>query len=284
MLPEKSVEVVSAVIHWMRNTGFMTIKHELFSRFAETIAALPDGFASDHPLPKTLLIEGNARHSIYYAPFDFVNRAARLVLVGITPGRMQAVEALRVARQRLLAGASQTEAMMDAKKTASFAGPMRQNLIALLDHVGVAERLQVQSTSELWATRTDLVHFTSALRYPVFDADGKNYSGAGILRSELLVDHVNKWFGQEASALTGAMFVPLGGAALDACDHAVRSGAIRNQQVLRGLPHPSGANAERIAYFQGRKPKTALSVKTNATTLDAARDLAMKTVAAWSGA
>lgn len=36
-----------------------------------------------------------------------------------------------------------------------------------------------------------------------------------------------------------------------------------------GMPHPSGANAERIAYFLGRKPKAALSAKTNADTIDA---------------
>jgi len=43
---------------------------------------------------------------------------------------------------------------------------------------------------------------------------------------------------------------------------------------LHGLPHPSGANAERIAYFLGRKDRSALSAKTDAARLDAInRDL-----------
>ena len=46
---------------------------------------------------------------------------------------------------------------------------------------------------------------------------------------------------------------------------------IASCQVLAGLPHPSGANAERIQYFLGRKDASRLSEKTNASLLDAAR-------------
>ena len=52
---------------------------------------------------------------------------------------------------------------------------------------------------------------------------------------------------------------------------------IPEEQVLTGLPHPSGASGERIAYFLGRKPRERLSSKTNAARLDAARmELMMK--------
>ena len=37
------------------------------------------------------------------------------------------------------------------------------------------------------------------------------------------------------------------------------------------IPHPSGANAERIAYFLGQKPRDRLSAKTDPTRIDAAR-------------
>lgn len=37
------------------------------------------------------------------------------------------------------------------------------------------------------------------------------------------------------------------------------------------IPHPSGANAERIAYLLGQKPRDRLSAKTDPTRLDAAR-------------
>ena len=56
-------------------------------------------------------------------------------------------------------------------------------------------------------------------------------------------------------------------------------GAIDAQHVLRGLPHPSGANAERIAYFIGGKPRSRLSGKVDPDKLDAAREQALRSIA-----
>ena len=39
------------------------------------------------------------------------------------------------------------------------------------------------------------------------------------------------------------------------------------------MPHPSDSNAERIAYFLGRKPREALSNKTNPDKYDQAKAL-----------
>ena len=76
---------------------------------------------------------------------------------------------------------------------------------------------------------------------------------------------------EEAAALPGAVWIPLGPKAAAGVLHLVQSGALDPARVLAGLPHPSGANAERIAYFVGRKLRGALSMKTDPDTLDAAR-------------
>lgn len=254
---------------------------DLFQRYATTIANLPSNFDSEQPLPASLRITGDGRHEIYYAPFDHVNTAAKVVLVGITPGRVQAVEAIRTAARCLQNGLSEAEARARAKTAASFAGPMRSNLVNLLDHVGLAARLGLQSTAELWSTRSDLAHFTSALRYPVF-AGAKNFSGSGLLRSPLLREQLETWFVAECEALPQALFVPLGSAADAACQHLVTLGKLNSRQVLSGLPHPSGANAERIAYFLGRKARQLLSAKTVPAPLDAGRERATAIVAAWN--
>lgn len=251
-----------------------------FDRFAKTIGDLSADFAGTTPLPASLRMAGDHKHEIYYAPFDHVTHGARVVLVGITPGRVQAVAALDTARRELRAGRPHDEVLEQAKTTASFAGPMRRNLIDLLDHVGVADRLGIGSTSALWAEQQHLVHFTSALRYPVFE-HGKNFAGSGMANSRLLTAEVDRWFSAECKALPGALFVPLGPAALWACQRQVVGGALRATQVLQGLPHPSGANAERIAYFMGRKPRHLLSSKTRPEVLDAGRDLALRSVAGW---
>ena len=114
---------------------------DLFKRHAQTMAGLPADFSREEPLPASLHMTGDGRHEIFYAPFDHVNTAAKVVLVGITPGRAQAIEAITTARQCLSEGANLAAAAAQAKTAASFAGPMRSNLINLLDHVGLPSRL-----------------------------------------------------------------------------------------------------------------------------------------------
>ena len=252
-----------------------------FEHFAELIADLPEDFATTSPLPTSLRMTGDPRHQIYYAPFDHVTSTARIVLVGITPGRVQALAALDTARRELRAGRPHAKVLAKSKTTASFAGPMRRNLVALLDYVGVADKLGIPSTAELWESEQSLVHFTSALRYPVF-AEEKNFAGNGIAASRLLTGEVDRWFAGECRALPEALFVPLGPSALWACERNIARGLLEDSQVLRGLPHPSGANAERIAYYLGRKPRQLLSAKTSPDKLDAGRELALRCVAGWA--
>lgn len=252
-----------------------------FDHHADTIANLPADFASQTPLPASLHMTGDHRHDVYYAPFDHVTSTARVVIVGITPGRVQAVAALEAARRALRAGRPHKEALESAKATASFAGPMRRNLVDLLDHVGVAERLGIRSTAELWGPEQHLAHFTSALRYPVFEA-GKNYPGGKLSTSSLLSAELDRWFAAECRVLPRALFVPLGPTAMEACEHQIAAGTLRRDQILAGLPHPSGANAERIPYFLGRKPRHLLSAKTRPESLDAGREQALRTVAGWA--
>jgi len=253
-----------------------------FSRFAPAIAALPPTFVGDGKLPATLHMTGDRRDEVFYAPFDHVVATARLVLVGITPGKEQADVAIATARSALLRGQSEAEACEIAKSTASFAGATRTNLIKLLDHVGLAERMGIDSTALLWTSRPDLVHFTSSLRYPVF-RNGENFSGSGITRSPLLKAEIERWFATECRGLTRALFLPLGAAAMEACDFMARAGHLRQEQILSGLPHPAGSNGERITYFLRRKAKEDLSKKTNAEVIDRGRDEVLRHVAAWRG-
>ena len=252
-----------------------------FHHFAPVLSSLSTNFASDVPLPASLRMAGDGRFDVFYAPFDHVNPNARVVLVGITPGRVQALEAIGTARRCLLAGMSESEACERAKSAASFAGPMRSNLVLLLDYIGLAERLGLRTAAELWSSRTELVQFTSALRYPVFETS-KNFNGAGITRHALLLEQLDTYFATECVALPKALFVPLGSAAESACDRMAASGKLIASQILRGLPHPSGANAERIAYFLGRKDREQLSVKTRPDPLDEGRAAARRVVEAWA--
>jgi hypothetical protein len=117
------------------------------------------------------------------------------------------------------------------------------------------------------------VHYTSALRYPVF-LNGENYSGnPGLLSRASLRHQIENHLSEEIRALPAScVYVPLGPKVGEVFEYLSSRGLLRPEQVLSGLPHPSGANAERISYFLGRKDKLALSVKTNAASLDASRE------------
>ncbi|MFT3809414.1 MAG: hypothetical protein QM698_05800 [Micropepsaceae bacterium] len=247
----------------------------LFPNYAETILALNDNeFTFRHSLSPCLMMARETRASgdivVSYAPFDYCNSDAKIVIVGITPGHQQMVNALSEARRLLKSGANNEKSAETAKSFASFSGTMRTNLIAMLDHIGVNRKLGITSTASLWTTDTRLVHFTSALRYPVF-VNGEDYRGTpDILKSPMLRQFLENYTGQELRRLSDAILVPLWPVATNALTHLARISMIDSTKLLDGLPHPSGANAERIAYFLGRKAKEDLSLKTNADSLDVA--------------
>lgn len=250
-----------------------------FAQFAPVIRALP-ALLPDSPLDRRLLLEEDGPLTVYYAPFGHFNPNARVVLVGLTPGRFQAVTALNAARDHLRAGATLAEAARAAKATASFSGPLRQTLIDLLDHIGLHRWLQLASCAELFAGRADRVHYTSALRYPVF-VNERNYSGTPPLaRTPLLQIQMRDYLAEEVRRLPDAVLIPLGSGAAQACDWLVQQRLAAPERVLAGLPHPSGANAERSAYFLERKPRERLSIKTDPVTLDRARVALRERVAA----
>jgi hypothetical protein len=243
----------------------MNMNTTLFDKFSAAIRA---GAAPDDA---RLQLATSGSLAIQYAPFESVNPKAKLVLVGITPGRVQAANALAEARRQLGMGASAQDAMRRAKQVGAFSGPMRTNLVGLLDHIGLPKWLGVSSCAQLFDSRSDLLQTASVLQFPVF-VDGENYNGSpDPVKTPLLRSMVLDHFATVGKGLPEAVFVPLGPVPTNVIQWLTDEGHFRSEQVLAGLPHPSGANAERISYFLGRKQASHLSAKTNASALDAAR-------------
>ena len=86
---------------------------KLFAHYTQAIRDF-DGAAD----ATRLQIAADGALAAYYAPFDALNPKARVVLVGITPGRTQAVNALAEARRQLLSGASAAHAVQQASHLA----------------------------------------------------------------------------------------------------------------------------------------------------------------------
>jgi hypothetical protein len=271
----------------------------LLAQFAPLLTSVTEAeIRTDSTLSGRLTLSHDGALTINWTPFDHINTSARIVLVGITPGRQQAVNALAEARRQLLKGADLAMTAAAAKSTASFSGAMRGNLVSQLDHVGINRFLGIQTCASLFgvdysatiwmrsfqpdcraAVDANLVHYTSALRHPVF-VGGENYSGQpSMTKHRLLRDYLRRHLGAEARALPGALWIPLGPRPAEALLSLAEADELERNRILDGLQHPSGANAERIAYFLGRKAKAALSVKTNPLTIDVARESLLRRLA-----
>jgi hypothetical protein len=220
------------------------MRNSLLQSFAPQIAALPERttYTQEELLKPQFLLGKQNQLRVYYAPFDAVNRSARIAIVGIIPGWQQMEIAFRVARRELTYGSSAEEASRCAKIAASFAGSMRRNLIAMLD--------------ELFASNHSLVHTTSAFRYPVFK-ERQNYTGQNpsALGSTLLMGYARDCLVEELQQLDRALVVPLGKAVSAILRILTSEGRMRPLPCLWGFPHPSGANGHRKVEFAANKAR-----------------------------
>ena len=236
--------------------------YSLFERFAKSIECLP----SCIPLTREILLAQQFRLykdselEIYYVPFDYVNTEAKVVLVGITPGFTQMEIAYREARAGLLNGRPIEEIFKRTDGQASFAGEMRKNLINMLDGIGLAEALHIESSEALFSSHAYLAHSTSVVRYATFKKgrDGKllDYTGyaprllahpvlRGCYAQGLLLD--------ELRSIGRTLIVPLGTCVSDVMQELVEKKLLAREQCLLGFPHPSGANGHRKAQYNSRR-------------------------------
>lgn len=230
--------------------------------FADVLAGLPDVLTPENVLrPELRLFADGTGLEIYYAPFELVNPDAKLVLVGITPGRQQMYLAIREVRAALRAALTRPEALEQVGRAASFGGPMRTNLIEMLDGIGLPAALAVDGTAQLFGSHHHLLSTTSAISHPVFFR-GENYAGRRppIDQPAILRAFITQVLAGQLAASRDALVVPLGDAASTAARMCVASGALRREQCLVGFPHPTGGNGHRKRQYAERREQMANAV------------------------
>ncbi|MBI3757817.1 MAG: hypothetical protein HY267_07570 [Deltaproteobacteria bacterium] len=239
--------------------------HNLFDRYALLIRALP----SRERLEKAdlLIPEFRLHHDgqldVYYAPVDYVNETAKVMLLGITPGWTQMEIAYRNVRHDLLDGLSTSEVCQRAKKQASFAGSMRKNLTAMLDGLGVPALLGIPSSESLFSEHRVLLHTSSAIRYPVF-VHGRNYAGHSpqILDTPALRWFIDNLLVKELRQVPQAVIIPLGRSVSTVLEYLADKKSIERDRCLLGFPHPSGANGHRVREFEEYRGRLAKQLET----------------------
>ncbi|KQT50581.1 hypothetical protein ASG52_07165 [Methylobacterium sp. Leaf456] len=222
----------------------------LMSRSADEIARGIDAPGHSPLRDEVLALGREGRFSAFYAPFDWINEDADVVIVGATPGKRQAKDALLALRSTAMRGASVEEAAAVAKSTASFAG-MRDLGARLMDHLDLHQVFGLRTTADLFGCAAGRVHSTSVLRYPILD-NGVNFSGdERIMARPLMRRMVEENLVPELARLPNAWIVPFGVNALLVLEDLAARGLVDGDRLLGGVLHPSGRQWNRYKVQLG---------------------------------
>ena len=193
---------------------------------------------------KNFLIKREDNIEIYYAPFDYINSKAKIMIVGITPGLQQMLQSFEAVNEG--------RSLKEVKDLSSFKGSMRTTLIKYLDALNINKKLKIKSCESLFNTNSKYLHSTSLIKYPVFDK-GRNYSGSGLLKKKILLDFLETYFVKELKKLDKTIIVPLGNTVSSTIDYLNNEFKLNLKCFLKGFPHPSGLNVRKDIQFKENK-------------------------------
>ena len=193
---------------------------------------------------KNFLIKREDNIEIYYAPFDYINSKAKIMIVGITPGLQQMLQSFEAVNEG--------RSLKEVKDLSSFKGGMRTTLIKYLDALNINKKLKIKSCESLFNINSKYLHSTSLIKYPVFDK-GRNYSGSGLLKKKILLDFLEEHFVKELKKLDKTIIVPLGNTVSSTIDYLNNEFKLNLKCFLKGFPHPSGLNVRKDIQFKENK-------------------------------
>ena len=193
---------------------------------------------------KNFLIKREDNIEIYYAPFDYINSKAKIMIVGITPGLQQMLQSFEAVNEG--------RSLKEVKDLSSFKGSMRTTLIKYLDALNINKKLKIKSCESLFNINSKYLHSTSLIKYPVFDK-GRNYSGSGLLKKKILLDFLEAHFVKELKKLDKTIIVPLGNTVSSTIDYLNNEFKLNLKCFLKGFPHPSGLNVRKDIRFKENK-------------------------------
>lgn len=228
--------------------------------YKEEIKKLPlkNKYTKEDLLIDKFLIDKENKIEIYYAPHnEYLNPKAKVFIIGITPGFQQMSTAIATARKELEISDNIEEIQYKCKVEARFSGSLRKNIISMLDKIELNNALNLKSCSQLFDEEDDLLHTISLIPYPVF-VNGENYTGhtPKLVKSDFLMGYVYDNFINELKSLDELekiLLIPLGRAVEEVLLKVKESGVIKENQILIGFPHPSGANVNRVTQFENNK-------------------------------
>lgn len=228
--------------------------------YKEDIKKLPlkNKYTRDELLIDKFLLDKENNIEIYYAPHnEYLNPKTKVFIIGITPGFQQMSTAIATARKELEVSDNIEEIQYKCKVEARFSGSLRKNIISMLDGIELNNMFNLQSCSQLFDEDDYLLHTISLIPYPVF-VKGENYTGhtPKLVKSQFLMKYIYENFINELKKLDKSeeiLLIPLGKAVEEILIKLKEDGIIKEEQILIGFPHPSGANVNRVTQFENNK-------------------------------
>ncbi len=225
--------------------------------YIEIIKKLPlkERYTREDIINEDFLIERNGYIEIYYSPHnEYVNHKAKILVVGITPGFQQMSTAINTARVCIEKQEPIENIRYKCKVAGRFSGAMRKNIITMLDDIDLDKVLNIESCRELFEEEDYLLHTISLVPYPIF-IKGKNYSGHSpkLIKNDFLMSYVYENFISELENLEELLIIPLGRAVEEVFEVLIDKKTINRNQIVKGFPHPSGANVNRIIQLEENK-------------------------------
>jgi len=209
----------------------------------------------DSVISKNFLLSKEGNIEIYYAPFDYINPQAKIVIIGITPGLQQMIQSFHAIKDG--------KSLREVKDLSSFKGGMRNTLVKFLDELKINKILKIQSCESLFNLNNKYLHSSSLVKYPVFDK-GKNYSGVNILKKKILLDFIEDNFLKELDVFQDSIIIPLGNSVSSTIDYLNTKHQLKLNCFLKGFPHPSGLNARKnIQFKENREEMCRLLTRVN---------------------
>lgn len=221
---------------------------------------LKNKYTKEELLISDFLVDKEESIEIYYAPHnEYINKKAKVFIIGITPGFQQMNTAMVTARKALEEGASIEEIQYKCKEAGRFSGVIRKNIINMLDEIELNKALGINSCDELFGIRDDILHTVSLIPYSTF-INKENYSGhtPKLVKSEFLMKYVYNNFLNEYNSLENKdeiLLIPLGRAVEEILIKLEKEDYIAKGKILIGFPHPSGANVNRIKQLEENKSR-----------------------------
>ena len=230
--------------------------------YKTVIEKLPikDKYTKEELLTEDFLIDKENNIEVYYAPHnEYINPKAKILIIGITPGFIQMNTAIVTARKELEKNNNIEDIQYKCKVEGRFSGSLRKNIISMLDEIKLNKALNIYSCSELFDNKDYLMHTVSLIPYPVF-VKKQNYTGhtPKLLKSDFLMKYIYNNFINEIHELNNfedILLIPLGKAVEEVLCRLKDEGFIKENQILRGFPHPSGANVNRLVQLEENKEK-----------------------------